>query len=282
MPNVSRREGYRRSVADVGRTGWRIVLGIAVSVPVVMGLVACTSAHVVAQPATAKPAGATPQPSAQTAGATVGTGTFTSPDGKTSSTVALTLEGTLVVLTVHDFRSAESGALQPNLSPWTPYTRCLVDQNSLVLSQVSSNDLRRIPVGFQRSGPTFYQTLVVARPAGSASGSTDQNGCAMTPLAFAPIAWTLPDPRPGLAVVDAGSETGARGTVTVISGAPTTYLVADGDNLSSIADRLGITVDDILFLNPLDSAPLQPDQRLNLSKALRGSGSVPPPCVGIC
>ncbi len=48
----------------------------------------------------------------------------------------------------------------------------------------------------------------------------------------------------------------------------------------SIAGRFGISVDDLTFLNPLDSSPLWAGQRLHLSKALRGAASVPPPCVG--
>jgi LysM repeat protein len=75
---------------------------------------------------------------------------------------------------------------------------------------------------------------------------------------------------------------GARGTVTVVSGAPSSYLVADGDNLSSIAARFGITLNDLMFLNPMDSMPLWAGQHLNLSKGLRGAGSVAPPCVGQC
>ena len=46
---------------------------------------------------------------------------------------------------------------------------------------------------------------------------------------------------------------------------------------NDIADRFGITLDDLGFLNPLTSRQLQAGDDLNLQAALRGGASVPPP-----
>jgi hypothetical protein len=91
------------------------------------------------------------------------------------------------------------------------------------------------------------------------------------PLAFATINWTIPDTRPDLKVVDSGPRPLATGTVTRVDGFPASYLVMPGDQLASIARRLGITVDDLRFLNPFDTRGLEAGQTLNLDKKLRGS-----------
>lgn len=65
-------------------------------------------------------------------------------------------------------------------------------------------------------------------------------------------------------IADHGPETGAEGTVIDdAAGDPVAYVVASGDNLSSIADRLGITVDE-LTTNSGAYGQLQPGMKLAL------------------
>lgn len=65
-------------------------------------------------------------------------------------------------------------------------------------------------------------------------------------------------------IIDHGAETGAEGTVIDdVAGDPVTYVVASGDNLSSIADRLGITVDELTTTSGA-YGQLQPGMKLAL------------------
>lgn len=225
-----------------------------------------------------RPPKTTATPGPATANGIVATGQFGSPDGTTSGTVTVSLQNSELILHVDGFRTTAQGSLQFQLSPWAPSTPCLADEHSLILGRPG---LRQVGIGSLATDPSFYKTVVMTR-APTPQNPTDTNGCVFTPVAFAPISWTLPDTHPDLSVRDSGSMAGARGTATVVSGAPSSYVVADGDNLSSIAARFGISLDDLLFLNPMDSMPLWAGQHLNLSKALRGAGSVPAPCSGQC
>ena len=99
----------------------------------------------------------------------------------------------------------------------------------------------------------------------------------LTPRAVGTITWDVPDTRPGLLAVDTGSRFGAGGATATTDGAPISYRAVAGDTLNDIADRFGITVDDLGFLNPLTSRQLQAGDDLNLQVALRGGASVPPP-----
>jgi LysM repeat protein len=77
--------------------------------------------------------------------------------------------------------------------------------------------------------------------------------------------------RPSLRVSDSGSKRWATGKVTVVGGWPVSYVVAPYDVMAVIAQRFGITVDDLLYLNPTRGygPTALAGETLNLSKKLR-------------
>ncbi|GAB3388529.1 hypothetical protein GCM10027568_09630 [Humibacter soli] len=79
-----------------------------------------------------------------------------------------------------------------------------------------------------------------------------------TPIACAYAA------RSAKPIVDHGPETGAEGSVIDdAAGEPITYVVVSGDNISSIAERLGITVDELTTTSEAYGA-LLPGKKLAL------------------
>ncbi|TDP98517.1 hypothetical protein AXZ95_2416 [Leifsonia sp. 115AMFTsu3.1] len=90
--------------------------------------------------------------------------------------------------------------------------------------------------------------------------------------AAAPITWTIPDFYPGLTVKDSGPRPYARGTVSLYDGQPAAYAVWGNDNSQAVADRFGITQDQLFYLNPQlrrGDTTLLRDTSLNLSVAYR-------------
>jgi hypothetical protein len=241
---------------------------------ILSGLVGCTPApwHTAAIAATrATPtASAIPDPVLKP-GAVVATGELNSPDGKTSGHIVVTArdDGNFDV-TVSGFRTSTNGDLQLGLSavPFNPAAKCFADTGfHIVLNKVSSGTYLLAGVDPVRGDPTFLESVLLTRSAIPAATGE----CLNAIVASATLAWTMPDMRPGLVVVDSGIKSGAAGTVTMVDGVPASYDVATDDVMAVIAERFGITVDDILYLNPTrmaDPAALA-GETLNLSKKLR-------------
>jgi hypothetical protein len=201
----------------------------------------------------------------------VGTGTFSSPDGATSGSVTITAASGDFYLSLSNFATTEQGTLELSFSPYSAATPCLGDMYNLSFGNISKAATHdNLALGPEEGDPSFYKTVVLERSPSQTPGPAT-GGCVLDPIAFATVNWTIPDTRPALKIVDAGSRPLASGTVTTVDGTPTSYLVMPGDQLTTIAKRLGITVDDIRFLNPFDTIGLEAGQRLNLSKALRDS-----------
>ena len=199
----------------------------------------------------------------------VGTGTFSSPDGATSGSVTITAASGDFYLSLSHFTTTEQGTLELSFSPYSAATPCLGDMYNLSFGNSSKAATQEnLALGPEEGDPSYYKTVVLERSP-SQTPTTATGGCVLDPLAFATVNWTIPDTRPTLKIVDAGSRPLATGTVTTDNGTPTRYLVMPGDQLTTIAKRLGITVDDIRFLNPFDTIGLEAGQTLNLSKALR-------------
>lgn len=154
-----------------------------------------------------------------------------------------------------------------------------------------------VALSVDRFGPTAGAPTVPARddPVGvlvatsgdqvlpfDSSGRTDRGNLSYfnsvelvidgTVEAAAPIAWTIPDFYPGLTVKDSGPRPYARGTVTLYDGQPAGYTVWGNDNSQAVADRFGITQDQLFYLNPQlrrGDTMLLRDTSLNLSVAFR-------------
>ena len=103
-------------------------------------------------------------------------------------------------------------------------------------------------------------TLLIALALdGCTSPSSEPRAPTVTPTAVSGTSASTPP-----SAVDHGPEIGAEGSVIDDStGDPVMYVVASGDNLSSIADRLGITVDELTTTSGA-YAGIVPGQRLAL------------------
>jgi hypothetical protein len=118
--------------------------------------------------------------------------------------------------------------------------------------------------------PDFYHDLTITET-NSGAGAPE---CPLLLVAYAPLHWTISDPRPDIKVVDHGWAPGAAGAVTKKAGQPLTYTVVAGDNLSVIASRFNLTLEQLFYLNPARlPGPTDPvahaGEVLNLSKANR-------------
>lgn len=71
-------------------------------------------------------------------------------------------------------------------------------------------------------------------------------------LAVTSLHWSVPVRPSNVHPVDGGARPNASGrvTATTAGGAPRTYEVAQGDTTTAVADRFGIPVEWLLWLNP--------------------------------
>jgi LysM repeat protein len=98
--------------------------------------------------------------------------------------------------------------------------------------------------------PSYLGTLVTY----SSVASGDDVPVELGPnkvLAVNTIAWHIPARQTNVHPVDGGARTYATGTVTATtaSGAPKSYLIAPGDLTAVVAQRFGISVADLIWLN---------------------------------
>jgi hypothetical protein len=191
-----------------------------------------------------------------------------------TGTVNLSSDGTYVFGELHNFHSSALPQATFVLSPWDPTSACPADENapsSKPLSELTQPDKFTLA---READPGYFTSVILAIPAAE-STSGRQAKCSRTPIAIAPIHWTFPSTRPYLHADDHGPRNGAKGASQEQGGQPISYKVVEGDDYTSIARRFGITVDDVHYLNPLDTLPLWPGQALNLSPKLRGAASAP-------
>lgn len=105
-------------------------------------------------------------------------------------------------------------------------------------------------VSLADAGPTpdfLHSVTLVPAPSGGDDSARPWVG---TVLAAGALDWDLPDPYPGLRVVAGPQRSGAQGWVHDDAGVPTSYQVATDDEQSAVADRLGLTLAQLRWLNP--------------------------------
>jgi hypothetical protein len=242
---------------------------------VLVGLAGCTPVEVrlpaIIGTRASPSASATPNPVIKS-GVVVATGELASSDGKTSGRIVVTAsaDGNFDV-TMSDFRTSTAGDLELELSPvpFNSAVKCFADMGlRIALNKVSSGTyLLAGAVDSIQGDPTFLDSVLVTQPAMPAA-----NGECLNPVvASASLTWTMPDMRPSLVVVDSGIRSGATGVAAIVDGEAASYVVASDDVMEAIAQRFGITVDDILYLNPtrMGGKMALAGETLNLSKKLR-------------
>jgi hypothetical protein len=99
--------------------------------------------------------------------------------------------------------------------------------------------------------PSYLTSLVTYSSAASFDGVPQELGPNKV-LAVDTVRWSVPVRQSNVHPVDGGARTNAAGSViaTTASGAPKSYEVADGDTTTAVADRFGIPVEWLLWLNP--------------------------------
>jgi len=99
--------------------------------------------------------------------------------------------------------------------------------------------------------PSYLGTLVTYSSATSFDGVPQELGPDKV-LAVDTVRWSVPARPSNVHPVDSGARTNAAGAVTATtgSGAPRRYEVAQGDTTTAVADRFGIPVEWLLWLNP--------------------------------
>ena len=125
------------------------------------------------------------------------------------------------------------------------------------------------PLGYV-GNPSYLGTRVTYSSVASPDGVPVELGPGKV-LAVDTIRWSIPERATNVHPVDGGARAGAAGRVpeTTPSGAPARYVVAAGDTFDGVAQRFGITSQDLLWLNPSGRAydgalNLLQDQSLNL------------------
>lgn len=118
-----------------------------------------------------------------------------------------------------------------------------------------------------------YLRSVVLVPATTADEDSSKRPWAGSVLAAADLTWKIPNPYPDLRVTVGKDRPGAYGIVTDVDGRPANYLVAHGDELSTVAERFGITPEQVQWMNPLmeprDDDWLLEGSTLNIDPARR-------------
>lgn len=120
--------------------------------------------------------------------------------------------------------------------------------------------------------PTFFDAVVIVRPPAS---DEERATCLQWVVGFANLEWSLAPRYPDLELTDRGPIDGATGEVTEERGVPAAYLVAEGDVYEVVADRFGLTLDELMYLNPTrtgngqDPMIVYTDETLNLDPTQR-------------
>jgi hypothetical protein len=98
--------------------------------------------------------------------------------------------------------------------------------------------------------PGYLGTLVTYSSATSSDGIPVELGPNKV-LAVNSVDWNIPVRQSNVHPVDGGARTYAAGTVTATtaSGAPKSYLIAPGDITGIVAQRFGISIADLIWLN---------------------------------
>lgn len=104
--------------------------------------------------------------------------------------------------------------------------------------------------------PDWLRTVVLV-PVQS-DGDDDDRPWVQKVLAIGTLSWSIPDPEPDLHVTLGAARPGAYGyafdaddqTLRGTTGTPVAYRVNEGDDQTTIAERFGITVEQLQWLNP--------------------------------
>lgn len=215
-------------------------------------------------------------------GTTAASGSFVDSGDVMGSVVVRVNDAGIFELVVDDLVVSDSAAVQFTLTAdaLSPDERCLDSDWRFGLGQADAGHDPAAQLVFPIGGSdgigqgdlSFIREVVVTR---AASGGAVDKSCPIPIVSHATLTWDTPDLRPGLSVADSGASTGAMGTVSLdTDDKPIAYTVAQGDTLAAVAERFGIALDDLFYLNPRRSpnpedAQAFTGETLNLSRENR-------------
>ena len=213
---------------------------------------------------------------------TVGTGEFTSWNGKTTGTLTVVANsGSFAFVLTHFstdltgqtlFALADSPVKMSDCGENNLWQLGLTTRQGNVIEPTMRFDLPDVADAF--SDPSFFTTFLLMNY--PVDPSARIRGCEQSITALSTIHWTMKSIYPRLLLHDGGAAPGARGSVSDGGGRPFRYTTARGDTWASIAHRFGITPAELLYLNPIRHPEAAPaiayaDQVLNLSPSNRGN-----------
>jgi hypothetical protein len=255
---------------------------LILAVGVILALVGCTSAN----PTPVSPAHAVVTKAIPVADGVIGTGTFTSWNGRTTGTLRVVAKAGKFALVLSHFATDFTGESLFVLAD-TPLTMSQCGEKNLWqigLSTMHNNVIEptmTFPLledGNDWSDPTFFKTFAFLQyPAAGPDGNVAiVRGCEQPIVALTGIHWTMKSIYPALTVRDRGAALGAQGVVANKDGKPFSYRTAPDDTWQSIAHRFGLTSAELVYLNPIRHPSGQKpeayqDQVLNLSPGNRGN-----------
>ncbi|WP_144765961.1 LysM domain-containing protein [Curtobacterium sp. 9128] len=192
-------------------------------------------------------------PPALAAGTVVTETDLTSPSGKTSVHVQVVANsrGTFDVH-LSGYRTTNPQAMTIQFSEDVPKPGDGPDQRTWGATQWSAASGPPATAKLSDAGtrPDFLRSVsLVPTLIDDGDGSTPAPWAGHV-LAVAPLTWSVPNPYPNLAVTVGAAGPGAYGVVQDADGRPSTYLVAHGDDLTTVAKRFGISVAQLRWLNP--------------------------------
>jgi hypothetical protein len=175
-----------------------------------------------------------------------------------------------------DVQGKPSPTMNLNLSTnvVTPTATCAPAGTTFSFGSITSKPMQSFPLPGAKLGgpgaenPSFYRDITLTDSANA------PDNCVYPLVAFAPLHWTIGDIRPDIKVIDEDARPGAKGTIAGTKDKPLAYDVVGGDNLTVIAKRFNLTLEQLLYLNPTrepgpDSPTARAGEILNLSKFLR-------------
>lgn len=242
----------------------RRLAAAALAGSLLLGATACT-ATTPTPTTTPTPSHSVPSDSRPTPSGTIGTASLTDPSGHPVGSATFTQHGTDVELALTVTHSPGTWSLRVSAAPAS--AECPGDEYSLDFGQEpAATTTRRLPGDIMpEADPTMWRSLLLIAPA--TPGPFGR--CAATVLASAAIDWTREPAGLSRPIHDSGAAEYARGAVASGASGPATYTPAAGDTATAVAARLGITVGDLHWLNPLEF-DLRAGMPINLDPAARG------------
>jgi len=171
-----------------------------------------------------------------------------------------------------DYRTTKPQRMTAEFRRSADYGQPWAESVGQVTWQADMDPPTSVSLGQAGVHPDWLHAVVLV-PAASEDGTSDADRPWVgTVLAVGALRWDLPQPYHGLRAAAGAARPGAWGRTSEHDGVPVTYRVARGDDIETVAERFGLTEDQLAWLNPtltLGGAQLYEDTALNLDPTAR-------------